>query len=218
MIHRAEELARQLNYESDVAFLTQRDPSLLHDDLSWAANGASFVTSPKNAFIAHGDRRVLDKAVASGEWADAMSHDSQGQLKLRVSAVDDYSQRGEDLRILITVLVHVTGGMMARGTEFMTIKKENTWASMRNIFALNNIWIMYLIEYSKTQNRSNAPRVIPRFLPSQVGMLLVSFLVDILPFEGYLWDTVGRARGAIPYLFANRDYTGYLAPIHSISL
>lgn len=99
------------------------------------------------------------------------------------------------------------GGMPARGTELKTFKSENTWSSMRNVFAAHNEWIMFLTEYCKTKDRSNAPRVIPRFLPTKVGRLLVISLVDILPFEGYLRDTAGITRGSTPYLFANANYT-----------
>ena len=103
--------------------------------------------------------------------------------------------------------LHVTGGMPARGSELMTVKKENTWSSMRNVFAAHNEWIMYLTEYSKTQSRTNAPRVIPRFFPMPVGRLLVTLLVDIVPFEGYLHDTAGMVKGGTPYLVANSEYT-----------
>ena len=78
---------------------------------------------------------------------------------------------------------------------------------MRNVFAAHNEWIMYVTEYSKTQSRNNAPRVILRFLPMPVGRLLVTLLVDIVPFEGYLHDTAGMVKGGTPYLFANPDYT-----------
>lgn len=66
---------------------------------------------------------------------------------------------------------------------------------------------MFVTADSKTQNRSNAPRVIPGFLPVEVGRLLVTLLVDVLPFGGCLRDTAGMVRGGTPYLFANPDYT-----------
>lgn len=31
------------------------------------------------------------------------------------------------------VLMHILGGMPARGIEFLTIKKKNTWQGMRNV-------------------------------------------------------------------------------------
>ena len=61
-------------------------------------------------------------------------------------------------------------------------------------FVMHNEWVMFLTEYSKTQSRSTAPRVIPRFLLTKAGRLLV----DILPFEGYLRYAAGMKRNNAP--------------------
>ncbi len=100
------------------------------------ANDASFITDPANAFMAGGAKLVRDKALASGRWERMGGRDSESRHKSSGRAVGQYERQVEELRRIVMVLMHSNGWMSARGTEFMTLKTENTWGSMRNLFSI----------------------------------------------------------------------------------
>lgn len=73
-------------------------------------------------------------AIAAGKWRGFLQ--DMNLLRFSAKAVELRRIRVKALLTRIMVLVHLLGGQPARGTEFMTIKRVNTWESLRSIFLI----------------------------------------------------------------------------------
>ena len=82
---------------------------------------------------------------------------------------------------MLFILIHFCSGLPMRGTEATSLKIFNSWNSLRNFFVFNGN-IVAIAEYNKSQAVTETPRVIARFLPSEVSRLFISFIADVLPF------------------------------------
>lgn len=104
----------------------------------------SFVKSEKSAFVANDTKSMQDKALASGCLEQMVSVGHWSSLRLCHGVVCQYSLEVDELRWIAIMKMHMTGGMPTRGSEFMVLKKKNTWTSMRNIFAVHQKSMMFL--------------------------------------------------------------------------
>uniref|UniRef100_A0A4E9DLA7 Helicase ATP-binding domain-containing protein n=1 Tax=Gibberella zeae TaxID=5518 RepID=A0A4E9DLA7_GIBZA len=84
-------------------------------------------------------------------------------------------------------LIHLSAGLPARSTELLTIRHRNTAAGgIRNIFIDRGL-VMIVIGIHKNLSQSQRLKVIHRFIPQEVGVLLVYYLWLVVPFcEGAL--------------------------------
>jgi hypothetical protein len=78
------------------------------------------------------------------------------------------------LEVLIAV-AHLTGGQLARGPKILSIRFRNTPKGLRNVFIDIGL-IMLGTSYHKGYIASRKLKVIHRFLPEEVGILLVYYL------------------------------------------
>jgi hypothetical protein len=79
-------------------------------------------------------------------------------------------------------LVHLTSGQPARGTELLSLQHENTATNgLRNIFIFNSL-VAVVPRYHKGYNRDKTLKTVYRFLPREVGSLLVWYLWLVRPF------------------------------------
>ncbi|KAI8651067.1 hypothetical protein NCS57_01442500 [Fusarium keratoplasticum] len=96
--------------------------------------------------------------------------------------MSSYSQSIEKLLELLAFLIHLSSGLPARSNELLTLRHRNTAAGgIRNIF-LDQGLVMLVTGIHKGFSRSERLKVIHRFLPQEVGTLLVYYLWLILPF------------------------------------
>ncbi|PWY98635.1 hypothetical protein BCV70DRAFT_146775, partial [Testicularia cyperi] len=82
-------------------------------------------------------------------------------------AAQDYFAEHNRFTQLLAVLVEITGGMPARGTELVNLCHTNTLAGQRNIF-VHDGYVFTVLATSKGTGRA---KLIPRFLPHAVGQL-----------------------------------------------
>ena len=100
--------------------------------------------------------------------------------------MERYWRQVETPRRELMVLMHRLGGMPTRDTEFMTIKTANTREGLRNIFLARGQPLIVVTGYSKTLATLDGPRLIARFLPPEVGRLLMAFITEIVPLSDFL--------------------------------
>jgi len=81
----------------------------------------------------------------------------------------------------LLVACHILGGQPPRGSELLRLRITQTAESDRNLFLLNGQVVMVL-RYHKGQAKSGMEKIIPRFLPAQVGKLVLCYLYFIRPF------------------------------------
>lgn len=123
--------------------------------------------------------RVLDEHWLSDDFLkDAGSKN----LRWRPTAVQRYKIKVEEFLESLLLLVHITGGQPGRGTELTSLRHMNTISGYhRNIFADNGI-INTVTTYHKGYSITGSAKIIHRFLPKEVGELLVYYLWLVLPF------------------------------------
>ncbi|KAN0069260.1 hypothetical protein V8E54_012889 [Elaphomyces granulatus] len=82
----------------------------------------------------------------------------------------------------LMVLVHITGGQPARGPELLSVRHTNTAGGRhRNVFVERG-YVAMATRYHKGNSATLSTRIIHRYLPREVGELLVWYLWLVLPF------------------------------------
>jgi superfamily II DNA helicase RecQ len=107
-------------------------------------------------------------------------------------AVERYMGRVVEFREKLAVLMHIAGGQPARGPELLSIRHSNTVkGGHRNIF-IEDRMVVFATRYHKGYNVSGDVKIIHRYLPREVGELVVWYLWLVLPFqqrlEAMVWE------------------------------
>ena len=100
------------------------------------------------------------------------------------------------------MLIHISAGQPARGPELLSIRHRNTRnGGRRNIF-IEDGQVVFVTAYHKGYNLGGNTKIIHRYLPQEVGELVVRYLWLVEPFQrqlevaiegkpygrGYLWE------------------------------
>jgi superfamily II DNA helicase RecQ len=97
--------------------------------------------------------------------------------------VEEYMAAVVRFRENLLVLMHMTGGQPARGTEILSIRHSNTIkGEHRNVFIENGL-VVFVTRYHKGYAVSGDVKIIHRYLPRAVGELWVWYAWLILPFQ-----------------------------------
>ncbi|KAF4480637.1 hypothetical protein CGGC5_v011645 [Colletotrichum fructicola Nara gc5] len=179
----------------------------MHDDHSQDRPGYSFLHDDRNeAWVGKGKgwiaRRIAESearrrawldptrgtaAAAAGEAEEATSNRSNSHHPYRERTVQAYRQALESFRERLWMLMHMVAGQPARAPELAGIRHSNTAnGGVRNVFAHDSM-ICFVTSYHKNYRQTGTAKVIHRYLPREVGELLVWYLWLVLPF----WQQVG---------------------------
>jgi hypothetical protein len=175
------------------------------DDPSEGAPGWNFTCHHQNEVL-HGHRRwILDRILKEAFLRrDFFENESTGKWRLQtvgryLSTVNAFLER-------LLLLVHITGGQPARGTELLCIQHSNPRdgsGGRRNIFVENGL-VSFVTYYHKGYSVTGTTKIIHRYLPSNVGELLLYYVWLIVPFLSQLSQLVkipGFKQGSTPYLW-----------------
>lgn len=108
-------------------------------------------------------------------------------------AVERYMTQVREFREKLLVLAHTTGGQPGRAPEILSVRHSNTiQGGHRNIF-IEDGKVVFVTVYHKGYTLSGDVKVIHRYLPREVGELVVWYLWLVLPFvqrmEALVWGT-----------------------------
>jgi superfamily II DNA or RNA helicase len=106
--------------------------------------------------------------------------------------VERYMDRVVAFREKLLALVHMTARQPARATEILSVRHSNTVkGGHRNIFIEDGM-VVFVTRYHKGYVVSGDVKIIHRYLPCEVGELLVWYLWLVLPFqqrlEAMVWE------------------------------
>ncbi len=88
----------------------------------------------------------------------------------------------ERFREVMWCLIHMTSGQPARASESLEIRFHNTHnGGVYNIF-ISHRQVRFVTAYHKNFQQTNKAKIIHRFLPREVGELLVWYLWLVLLF------------------------------------
>ena len=85
-------------------------------------------------------------------------------------------------RSYLGVLAHITGGQPPRGTELVIIEYKNSVNSeSRGVFIKDGLMVLVTV-YHKNIRSSRKAKIIHRYLPREVGELMLYYLWLVVPF------------------------------------
>ncbi|KAF7444174.1 RecQ Superfamily II DNA helicase [Pyrenophora tritici-repentis] len=107
-------------------------------------------------------------------------------------AIERYMDRVVEFREKLAVLMHIMGGQPARGPELLSVRHSNTvQGGHRNIFIEDGM-VVFVTRYHKGYKVSGDVKIIHRYLPREVGELVVWYMWLVLPFqqrlEALVWE------------------------------
>jgi hypothetical protein len=186
MVHDLTTAARQSLFE-DVLLVSGRDeiPSVpwdsLHDDPTNGEMGWNFMHDQRSRFPVDGRdwlfRRIQGHHKLRDRFVRADAATGIDRERMR-----DYMRKVARFRGLLLILMHITGGAPARGTEILSVRHRNTvQGGHRNLF-IEDGTVVFVTKYHKGYQMSGDVKIIHRYLPREVGELVVWYLWLALHF------------------------------------
>jgi hypothetical protein len=179
----------------------------IKDNAAENQRGWNFLQDPRNQEELPDGRRWLLKRVLDNDWLRDEFVRVEGANKKPawiVQAAKDYDCKVKRFLETLLLLVHITSGQPARGTETLSLRHTNTMHH-RNIFVEDGL-VSTVTTYHKGYSVTGSTKIIHRYLPKEVGELLVYYLWLILPFSQAL-DTLALGHDLVksPYLWGEPD-------------
>lgn len=179
--------------------------SHLEDDFSEEKVGWSFLDDIRNQWAVDGRWWLLDRVCQETklrkEWE---RRGAQGQENpFRGEAIQAYQQKVERFQEKLCLAMHIVGGQPARAPELIGMRYANTKnGGIRNIFVQGGL-MCFVTAYHKNYRSSEQTKIIHRFLPQEVGELLLRYLWLVLPFWQHVQIAVHQADEVSPFLWAD---------------
>jgi hypothetical protein len=143
------------------------------DNWSNSDNGYCFL-EPIEASYSY--KYVLSKILASkGYW-------NESSKKFEVSQLKKWMSKASTFVDYLICLVHLSSGQPSRVTELCLYRLRNSRFSNRSVFLFDGT-IALLQTYHKSLSMTTINKAISRYLPEDLSVLLINYLIFIRPFE-----------------------------------
>jgi len=195
----------EMNAEGEVEGSPPIDWERLSDIPSEERIGWSFLKDVQNKFAVDGKwwllKRVSQEPRLQGEW---IKEEIEGQdHPFQPEAVQEYQQKVEQFQEKLLLIMHMVGGQPARATELLGMRYANTkQGGLRNIF-IDRGMVVFVTAYHKNYRQTGKVKIIHRYLPKEVGELLLRYLWLILPFWQAIQSVVEEADQLSPFIWAD---------------
>jgi len=156
----------------------------LHDNPSESKPGYCFLDNENTKLPVEGKRWMFDRAMSRrGRGDEFMDEERSG---VREDRIQIYMRSIRQFKEKLMVLMHISGGQPARAPELLSIRHYNTKnGGRRNVFVENGMMV-FVTAYHKGYSLEGNTKIIHRYLPSEVGELLMYYLWLIEPFQRQL--------------------------------
>lgn len=181
----------------ELMFCTQSAPPVipwdgLYDDATQSASGWSFIQDLRTQWPVQGSewlmQRVRNEPVLRRRFVQS---DGQG---FRMHAIDRFFRVVSQFRERLSVAVHVCAGQPSRAPELMSIRHRNSERERRNVFIEDGM-VVFVSRYHKGFHVENDAKVIFRYLPREIGEVVVWYLWLVLPFVEQMQSYQRHFRG-----------------------
>lgn len=161
----------------------------MRDNPAEMTGGWSFLRDGRNGFQVDGTRwlhsHILKEPRLQKQFIkqERSSQQEEDKVIWKKAGIKRYIRAVVDCKERVLVLVHITGGQPARGTEILTIQHTNSMngTGARGIFNEDGM-VAFVTGYHKSFGCSGKVKVMHRFVPEEVGELVVCFIWLIQPF------------------------------------
>lgn len=198
MVHGLREETRRLLME-DLLFSNSQPadpvPSIpwgnLRDNPTDERPGWNFLKDQRTRLPVDGERWLSERVGQNARIRDQFMKPGT-RSGVNQQEVKRYMDRVVAFREKLIVLIHIAGGQPARGPEIMSIRHSNTpKGGHRNIF-IEDGQVVFVTRYHKGYAVSGDVKIIHRYLPREVGELVVYYMWLVLPFqqrmEAMVWE------------------------------
>jgi superfamily II DNA helicase RecQ len=163
----------------------------LHDDPTNGEVGWNFIHDQRSRLPIDGQEWLYQRIQRQPKLRDRFVR-ADAVSGLDRERVRDYMRGVARFRGLLLILMHITGGQPARGTEILSVRHRNTTqGGHRNLF-IEDGTVVFVTKYHKGYQMSGDVKIIHRYLPREVGELVVWYLWLALPFiqrmEAVVWQ------------------------------
>ena len=201
VVHGLEETARQrLTGELMMADSSQMpglDLQKLFDNAAEMAEEWNFLRDSRNEWRVNGHKwmwsRMFSEKEVETRFIQGGLEDvtSREEIRWNERRVEDYFRQVRRFKEELFVLVHMTAGAPARGTEIISIQHENGELSraQRGIF-IDRGMVQFVTSYHKGYSASQKVKIIHRYVPQEVGELVVYYIWLVEPFVRILQSMV----------------------------
>ena len=168
--------------------------------------GYSFIDSPENGFIKFKDKlmeTLLNDPRISPFFVKRVRG---GRIEWNKDGCEKWLKRTKAFLETLMPTIHITYGQPSRGEELATIRVKNQLNGMRGVYMSRGL-VMILVSYSKTRSTTGKDKLVARFLPKEVGDLLVKYLSLVRPMEAFIAEQI-ESEGFDKYekmLFADHE-------------
>jgi hypothetical protein len=158
------------------------DWNLLRDNPTDSRPGWNFLQDQRTRLPVDGKDWVFDQ-IGSQVDVRRRFERSTSESGIERHMVEKYMMNVTRFQEKMLVLMHIAGGQPARGTELLSIRHSNTEkGGHRNIFIEDGM-VVFVTQYHKGYAMSGDVKIIHRYLPREIGQLLVLYLWLVLPFQ-----------------------------------
>ncbi|KAA8617344.1 RecQ Superfamily II DNA helicase [Pyrenophora tritici-repentis] len=184
-------LTEELMFSSKAAPVPAVPWESIRDNPTDERPGWNFLKDHRTNMPVNGERWLFERV---GESASIRSRFMKPGTQSGVDrqAIERYMDRVVEFREKLAVLMHITGGQPARGPELLSVRHSNTvQGGHRNIFIEDGM-VVFVTRYHKGYKVSGDVKIIHRYLPREVGELVVWYMWLVLPFqqrlEALVWE------------------------------
>ncbi|KAA8651125.1 uncharacterized protein ATNIH1004_000003 [Aspergillus tanneri] len=123
--------------------------------------------------------------------------------RIRTEPDMQYLQRVARFKEKLAVLVHVVGGQPGRAPELLSLQHVNTETNQRRNVFIKDGMVTLVSAYHKGFYASNDVKVVSRYIPREVGELIIWYLWLVLPFAQQLevWYQRRLDESSIPHRY-----------------
>ena len=151
----------------------------LYDDPTQRTADWSFIKDSRTKWPVHGAEWLIQRVAQEPTLRRRFSErDGQG---FRMRTIDRYLAEVARFRERLSVAIHITAGQPSRTPELLSIRYQNSEREIRNIFIEDGM-VVFVSRYHKGFHISNDTKVIQRYLPREVGELVIRYIWLVLPF------------------------------------
>ncbi|TKA39473.1 hypothetical protein B0A49_14047 [Cryomyces minteri] len=144
--------------------------------------GWSFLQDQRSQLPVNGQMWLFDRVGQDEATQARFIRPGTGMVPDR-KGIEGYMSQIVEYREKLLVLMHITGGQPARSPEILSVRHSNTAkGEHRNTFIEDGM-VVFATRYHKGYALSGDVKIIHRYLPREVGELVVWYLWLVLPFQ-----------------------------------
>ena len=129
-------------------------------------------------------RWLLNQVLQTPELAQQFIHQDGGIWKH--GRVNDYLDKMSLFMEKLLVLIHISAGQPARCNELLSLRYCNTEKGGHRCIFVENGLVVIVTYYDKGYNITGTEKIIHRYLPQEVGELLLLYIWLVLPMQQQL--------------------------------